>query len=71
MPTKAQAPEPVDVCTKFMVVNYADYLYSYACTRIDDNDIARDLVQETFLAALEGWENLIGVVQRRPGLRPY
>lgn len=56
MPTKAQAPEPVDVGPNSWVVNYADYLYSYACTRIDDNDIARDLVQETFLAALEGWE---------------
>ena len=38
------------------VKNYADYLYSYACTRIDDSELARDLVQETFLAALEGWE---------------
>lgn len=35
------------------VVNYADYLYTYAITRIDDKEIARDLVQETFLAALE------------------
>ena len=48
MPTKAQAPEPVDQEINSWVVNYADYLYSYACTRIDDNDIARDLVQETF-----------------------
>ena len=38
------------------VKNYAQYLYSYACTRIDDSELARDLVQETFLAALEGWE---------------
>lgn len=35
------------------VVNYADYLYTYAITRIDDEEMARDLVQETFLAALE------------------
>jgi RNA polymerase sigma-70 factor (ECF subfamily) len=32
---------------------YADYLYSYAITRIGDEEQARDLVQETFLAALE------------------
>ena len=38
------------------VKNYADYLYSYVYTRIDDKELARDLVQETFLAALEGWE---------------
>ncbi|RYE54591.1 MAG: sigma-70 family RNA polymerase sigma factor [Sphingobacteriales bacterium] len=35
------------------VVNYADYLYSYAIRRIEDEEMARDLVQETFLAALE------------------
>ncbi|UUW08739.1 sigma-70 family RNA polymerase sigma factor [Flavobacterium plurextorum] len=38
------------------VKNYADYLYSYVSARIDDNELAKDLVQETFLAALEGWE---------------
>ena len=35
------------------VSNYADYLYSYAVFRINDGDLAMDLVQETFLAALE------------------
>ena len=35
------------------VSRYADYLYSYAAFRIKDQDLARDLVQETFLAALE------------------
>lgn len=32
---------------------HADYLYAYAITRINDQDLAKDLVQETFLAALE------------------
>ena len=35
------------------VAQYADYLYTYAFTRINDEDLAKDLVQETFLAALE------------------
>lgn len=35
------------------VGTYADYLYNYALTRINDEELARDLVQETFLAALE------------------
>lgn len=35
------------------VNRYADYLYRYAITRINEQEIARDLVQETFLAALE------------------
>src|ERR1700758_2507411 len=32
---------------------HADYLYVYARARINDEEQARDLVQETFLAALE------------------
>ena len=32
---------------------YADYLYSYALRRLNNDELARDLVQETFLAALE------------------
>jgi RNA polymerase sigma-70 factor (TIGR02943 family) len=35
------------------VANHADYLYSYAISRLNDEDVARDLVQDTFLAALE------------------
>jgi DNA-directed RNA polymerase specialized sigma24 family protein len=32
---------------------HADYLYAFAITRINDEEQAKDLVQETFLAALE------------------
>jgi RNA polymerase sigma-70 factor (TIGR02943 family) len=32
---------------------HADYLYAFAITRINDEEQARDLVQDTFLAALE------------------
>lgn len=35
------------------VNRHADYLYSYALSRLNDEETARDLVQETFLAALE------------------
>jgi RNA polymerase sigma-70 factor (TIGR02943 family) len=35
------------------VSRHADYLYTYAFTRLNDEEMARDLVQETFLAALE------------------
>ncbi|GAB4043398.1 sigma-70 family RNA polymerase sigma factor [Spirosoma litoris] len=38
---------------KDWVKDYADYLYGYAMTRINDKEIAAELVQETFLAALE------------------
>lgn len=42
------APDP-----RQWVGRYADYLYSFALSRLDDEEQARDLVQETFLAALE------------------
>jgi RNA polymerase sigma-70 factor (TIGR02943 family) len=32
---------------------HAEYLYAYAITRVVDEEQARDLIQETFLAALE------------------
>ncbi|WCT14266.1 sigma-70 family RNA polymerase sigma factor [Mucilaginibacter jinjuensis] len=35
------------------VDEHADHLYAYALSRLNDKEIARDLVQETFLAALE------------------
>ena len=56
MPGKTEATEVTPAGPKFWVNNYGDYLYSYAGTRIDDNELARDLVQETFLAALKSWE---------------
>jgi RNA polymerase sigma-70 factor (TIGR02943 family) len=38
---------------KQWVAAHADYLYAYAITRVNDEDQAKDLVQETFLAALQ------------------
>jgi RNA polymerase sigma-70 factor (TIGR02943 family) len=35
------------------VERHADYLYNYAFARLNDDDLSRDLVQDTFLAALE------------------
>ena len=34
------------------VDEYGDYLYNYALLRVREGDIARDLIQETFLAAV-------------------
>lgn len=36
---------------------YFDFLYSYTYARINDEEIAKDLVQETFLSALKGLNN--------------
>ncbi|UKT66036.1 sigma-70 family RNA polymerase sigma factor [Pedobacter mucosus] len=35
------------------VEKYADYLYRFAVSRLRDEEIAKDLVQDTFLAALQ------------------
>ena len=42
------------------IEKYADYLYAYAVFRVDDSEQAKDLVQETFLAALEKIEKFEG-----------
>jgi RNA polymerase sigma-70 factor (ECF subfamily) len=47
---------------------YADYLYTYAYTRINDEDQAKDLVQETFLAALEKIDGFKGNSSERTWL---
>lgn len=60
MPNNTITQEPVDMGPLSWVERFADYLYSYACVRIDDDEVAKDLVQETFLAALEGWEKFNG-----------
>ncbi|MEO6682718.1 MAG: sigma-70 family RNA polymerase sigma factor [Ginsengibacter sp.] len=42
------------------VENYADYLYGFAFSRINDEEQSRDLVQETLLAALESIKKFEG-----------
>jgi RNA polymerase sigma-70 factor (ECF subfamily) len=50
------------------VATYADYLYAYAIVRINDQDTAKDLVQETFLAALEKVDRFEGKSTERTWL---
>ena len=33
--------------------NYADYLFNYAVVRVNDSDLAKDLVQETFFCRIK------------------
>ncbi|MEO8770831.1 MAG: sigma-70 family RNA polymerase sigma factor [Ferruginibacter sp.] len=42
------------------VNKYADYLYCFAIGRINDEELAKDLVQETFLSALEKLDRFEG-----------
>jgi len=50
------------------VSEYADYLYAYAISRVSDEEQARDLVQETFLAALEKVDKFEGKSSERTWL---
>lgn len=42
------------------VDEYGDYLYSYALLRLRDRELAEEIVQETFLAALKAYRNFAG-----------
>lgn len=40
--------------------NYSDYLYVFALRRVNNEEVALDLVQDTFLAALESKDRFLG-----------
>lgn len=50
------------------VDKHADYLFNYAQSRLNDMQIAKDLVQETFLSALEKAEGFRGDSSERTWL---
>lgn len=50
------------------VDEYADYLFNYAIGRINDAEIVKDLVQETFLAGLKSAKNFKGDAAERTWL---
>jgi len=47
---------------------YADYLFNYAVVRVSNAEIAKDLVQETFLAGLKSAKNYKGEAAERTWL---
>jgi RNA polymerase sigma-70 factor (TIGR02943 family) len=47
---------------------YADYLFNYAVTRVSDAEIAKDLVQDTFIAGLKSAKNFKGDAAERTWL---
>ncbi|MBX7204664.1 MAG: sigma-70 family RNA polymerase sigma factor [Bacteroidia bacterium] len=44
---------------------YADSLFRYACKRINQRETAKELVQETFLAALKALPNFKGAISEK------
>ena len=47
---------------------YSDYLYNYTITRVNNDDLAKDLVQETFFAGLKSMKNFQGKASERTWL---
>ncbi len=48
--------------------NYADYMYNYAIVRVNNSDLAKDLVQDTFFAGLKSAKNFQGKSTERTWL---
>ncbi|RED48466.1 sigma-70 family RNA polymerase sigma factor [Seonamhaeicola aphaedonensis] len=48
--------------------SYSDYLYNYTIARINDREVAQDLVQDTFLAGLKSMKNFKGEASERTWL---
>lgn len=47
---------------------YSDYLFNYTISRVNDREMAKDLVQETFFAALNSMKNFKGEASERTWL---
>lgn len=47
---------------------HADYLYNYTISRINNHDLAKDLVQDTFFAGLKAKDNFQGKASERTWL---
>lgn len=50
------------------VDKYSDYLFNYTIVRVNDRNIAQDLVQETFFAGLKSLKNYKGEANERTWL---
>lgn len=47
---------------------YSDYLFNYTISRVNDREIAKDLVQDTFFAGLNSMKNFQGKASERTWL---
>ena len=47
---------------------YSDYLFNYTISRINDREIAKDIIQDTFFAGLKSMKNFKGEASERTWL---
>jgi RNA polymerase sigma-70 factor (TIGR02943 family) len=50
------------------VDRYSDYLFNYSIVRVNDREVANDLISETFLAGLKSMKNYKGEASERTWL---
>ncbi|MEZ4875819.1 MAG: sigma-70 family RNA polymerase sigma factor [Flavobacteriaceae bacterium] len=50
------------------VDKYSDYLYNYTIVRVNDHEVAQDIISETFLAGLKSKDNFKGEASERTWL---
>ncbi|OAB80592.1 sigma-70 family RNA polymerase sigma factor [Cochleicola gelatinilyticus] len=50
------------------VDRYSDYLYNYTIVRVNDHEVAQDLISETFFAGLKSKKNFKGEASERTWL---
>jgi RNA polymerase sigma-70 factor (ECF subfamily) len=48
--------------------SYSDYLFNYTIVKVNDDEVAKDLVQETFFSALKAMKNFKGEASERTWL---
>jgi RNA polymerase sigma factor (sigma-70 family) len=53
-----KAEQTIDTST--WVDDYSDMLYNFSVTRVNDHEMAKDLVQDTFVSAINGLDNFQG-----------
>ena len=63
-----KAVENATLAPQYWVENYADFLYKFAIIRVNDDEIAKDLLQETFFSALKTMANFKGESSERTWL---
>jgi len=47
---------------------HSDYLFNYTISRVDNEELAQDIVQETFFSALKAMKNFRGQAAERTWL---
>lgn len=52
----------------YWMQRYSDYLFNYTIVRVNNSDIAKDLISETFLAGLKSAANYKGLASERTWL---